>query len=274
MTIVLAVAAALVAVLGPARTWEVIGGAVDLALSHSWSDTQEPRPAVPWKRVAHAGGMVAGLTYTNSLDALEVNYAAGHRVFEIDFERTTEGRLVALHDWEDTWRATRPYARREGRQDLSTFLSEPMSGGLRPMTWEIIADWLRAHPDTYLVTDAKEGNLAILATIAKNQDLVPRIVPQIYLFREYDRVREMGYPRVLLSLYQLEWGTWPVLRFVRSHAVAGLVCVPDRLRRGSLGLRARALGIPVFAHTVNDLREVAEIEALGATGVFTDSLTP
>ncbi|MDR1388703.1 MAG: hypothetical protein LBJ31_01825 [Treponema sp.] len=55
--------------------------------------------------IAHAGGALFGaggetLTYTNSLEAVEQNYMRGHRVFEIDFSLTKDGKLAAVHDWD------------------------------------------------------------------------------------------------------------------------------------------------------------------------------
>lgn len=270
----LGLAIALVLLAGPARSWEVVGAAVDLAISRSWSDSAEARPSVPWRRVAHAGGAVAGLANTNSLDALDANYAAGHRVFELDLERTTDGTVVALHDWDAAWEDSRPGTKRKGRQDLKAFLSEPTKAGLRPLTWDLVAEWLRRHPDAYLVTDVKGDNLGVLAHVAGSRDLLPRIVPQVYSFAEYRPARALGFSRIFLTLYRIEWGTWSVLRFLRSHPVAGLVCEPARVRRGGLGLRARALGVPVFAHTINDPDEAAALERLGVDGVYTDHLAP
>ena len=50
-------------------------------------------------RIAHAGGQFNGATYTNSLEALDQNYEAGFRAFEIDLSFTSDGELVCLHDW-------------------------------------------------------------------------------------------------------------------------------------------------------------------------------
>ena len=50
-------------------------------------------------RIAHAGGQFNGATYTNSLEALDRNYGAGFRAFEIDLSFTSDGELVCLHDW-------------------------------------------------------------------------------------------------------------------------------------------------------------------------------
>src|ERR1039458_4726270 len=59
-------------------------------------------PPVEARMVAHAGGAVRGETYTNSRDALDQHYAMGYRVFELDFDWTSDGHLVISHDWKLT----------------------------------------------------------------------------------------------------------------------------------------------------------------------------
>src|SRR5210317_451008 len=49
--------------------------------------------------IAHAGGSLNGQKYTNSLEALNLNYQKGHRFFEVDFSWTSDEGLVAIHDW-------------------------------------------------------------------------------------------------------------------------------------------------------------------------------
>jgi hypothetical protein len=50
--------------------------------------------------ISHAMGEIDGHYYTNSLEAFQYSYYnKGSRVFEVDFELTLEGILVARHDW-------------------------------------------------------------------------------------------------------------------------------------------------------------------------------
>ncbi len=48
--------------------------------------------------IAHAGGKIADFTYTNTLEALNLSYAKGARLFELDILETSDGKLVAGHD--------------------------------------------------------------------------------------------------------------------------------------------------------------------------------
>lgn len=49
--------------------------------------------------IAHAFGGVDGASYTNSYEAFITNYNRGYRLFEVDLVQTTDGKLVARHDW-------------------------------------------------------------------------------------------------------------------------------------------------------------------------------
>ena len=51
--------------------------------------------------IIHAGGRIDGVTGTNSLEALEETYAVGGRAIEIDFDWTSDGHLVCIHDFTD-----------------------------------------------------------------------------------------------------------------------------------------------------------------------------
>ena len=49
--------------------------------------------------IAHAGGAVYGYRLTNSLEALDRAWEAGFRFIELDFQRTSDGEIVLIHDW-------------------------------------------------------------------------------------------------------------------------------------------------------------------------------
>jgi len=51
------------------------------------------------RSIAHAGGEYRGIAYSNSLEALNANYARGLRLFEMDLSWTSDEQLAAIHDW-------------------------------------------------------------------------------------------------------------------------------------------------------------------------------
>ena len=89
--------------------------------------------------IAHAGGAIDGILYTNCREALDLSYGKGCRLFELDLVLTTDGKIVAQHD---------PPGMTEAE-----FMSQLIEGKYTPMNMDAINLWFKNHPDAILVTD-------------------------------------------------------------------------------------------------------------------------
>jgi len=89
--------------------------------------------------IAHAGGAIDGVNYTNCLEAMDLSYSKGCKLFELDLRLTTDGKIVAKHD---------PFEMTE-----KEFMSQLIEGKYTPMNMEVINVWFQNHPDAILVTD-------------------------------------------------------------------------------------------------------------------------
>jgi len=101
--------------------------------------------------IAHAGGEINGLRYTNSLEALNYSYDKGFRLFELDISKTADNHYVAVHDWQ-SWSVKTNY-KGPLTPDKETFKKHKIHGLYTPMDMDIINYWFKEHPDAILVTD-------------------------------------------------------------------------------------------------------------------------
>lgn len=103
------------------------------------------------KFIAHAGGEIEGYRYTNSLEALNLSYAKGFRLFELDIIKSSDGKYVAAHDWK-TWASQTNY---QGNLPPTTaeFINHKIHGKFTPLTMQTINNWFLGHRDAILVTD-------------------------------------------------------------------------------------------------------------------------
>lgn len=101
--------------------------------------------------IAHAGGVIDGYKYTDSLEALDVNYMNGFRMFELDIIKTSDNHFVAAHDW-NHWAGITGY---KGNLPPAreTFMQKKIHGKYSPMDIDVINLWFKSHPDAILVTD-------------------------------------------------------------------------------------------------------------------------
>jgi glycerophosphoryl diester phosphodiesterase len=223
-------------------------------------------------QIAHAGGAFEGHNYSNSVEALDFWYGRGCRWFEIDLDWTSDGRLAAIHDWNAA--AERLFG--DGFSGCwmtrKAFLEQRRLDGLTSIDDEGLGRWLGGHPDAVVVTDNKWANvdaLALLSVVIPGS--LPQLVPQIYAFEEYDQVRALGFERLILTLYRMEAEEPEILEFVVDHQLLA-VTLPEDRAFGSLPRRLSQLGVPTFAHTVNDADTFRRLRDRGVHGIYTDSL--
>jgi len=162
--------------------------------------------------IAHAGGGIDGNSYTNSREAITSNYNYGTRIFEIDFDLTSDGHWVAAHDWPN-WKRQTEYEG-ETPPDLTTFnatLRTYKRGGwsinskytAMDMVW--LENFLTKHPDAYIVTDMKEVDQfpAFVDTILKspNRD---QFIFQAYSIENIDMIKSRSEEaKIILTLYRI-----------------------------------------------------------------------
>lgn len=253
-----------------------------LAFALSGCGTLNPSDDVqaePPRLIAHAGGAIDGLVYCNCLEALDRNYALGHRYFELDFCPTSDAHWVGIHDWEESWQRLfggQPADPRDWRSfpTLEAFLSAPMLNGYTPLTIDLLNGWLRAHPDAYIVTDIRGGNIKGLQYIAdRSPDLLDRYIPQIYHRVEYQPARALGFGRIIYTLYSTRDLPEEIAGFAASHALFAVTTNPMKPDFEQILSLLADQGQTVYLHTYNDQALVDELLAsLPVHGVYTDFL--
>ena len=227
--------------------------------------------------VAHAGGGFLGRTYLNVGEALEHSYSTGHRVFEMDFNLTSDGKLAAVHDWNG-------YG---GRLSAEKWRSVKVAGLYKPLLIDDVFNFMLAHEDAFLVTDTKSFDYSEEETIAQFAELVnvarladpvllKRVVPQIYDRRCYEIVKA-AYPfdSIIYTLYASPDSDREVLDFVAAHEdIKAVTMSRERDLSGALLRKLNALEKRVYYFTENDRADVERFRKMGVHGFYTDFLTP
>ena len=237
------------------------------------------------KLVAHALGGINNHTYTNSLDALELNYSLGHRVFEVDLATTSDGVMVARHDWGEN-------LARHLEQDhdspgtlwsMAVFKSRKINRVLTPLTLAELASFMAQHRDMWLITDTKStspgavmADFKLLVRTVKevDEDALARIVPQIYNQVMLPVVKGVHDFRIIIyTLYQSNDTDQGTIDFCLANRIPVVTMVAARYTPAFAANLAQAR-IKTYVHTVNELSEAQELLARGASGLYTDFLKP
>jgi len=227
--------------------------------------------------IIHAGGSVDGYAGSNSLEALQQAYEAGHRVIEMDFQFTSDGELACIHDW---YRQYTKAVETDGVAiSLEQFLSMPIYDRFTPMSLEDLAVFLREHPDLYIVTDIKTDNIAGAEKIAADYpDLQDQFILQIYHGDQYEPARQAGFEYIIYTLYALDWfsktDTDALCAFAAEHKLLAYTFSYELCRvEGYLEGMLQA-GVPLYVHTINGEEEAALYFSMGFSAVYTDEVIP
>ncbi|MCB1559882.1 MAG: hypothetical protein KDI75_02085 [Xanthomonadales bacterium] len=231
-------------------------------------------PAMPPPTlVAHAGGAFHGRHYLNSRDALDHNYARGHRLFELDFCWTQDDHLVAIHDWKSSWQQLFPDSDHARIPDLSGFLNANMVDGQTQLDLTHLREWLVGHPDAFVVTDIRGRNLYGLQRIkAVLGPQFRQVIPQMYYPHRYPDIRALGYEQIIFTLYGTSLDTSTLLALIRRTPLYAVTLNPSRPDAARILAALRESGPPAYVHTFNDPDDLRRFQAMGAHGLYTDRL--
>ncbi len=234
------------------------------------SSPQNPAEVLLVPRVAHAGGSISGLTYTNSLEALERN-KAHFDLFEIDLMELDDGSIVCLHDLGSS--AELHFGQRlDSVSGLTEFLSlREFNESLTPCTLGELAQWFMENPSKILVTDAKTDNMTILRRIASDfPELADQTIPQIFFWEEESIVRELGFSQIIYTTYRQSPSATEILENVAGGDLFAVTLRGDEA--GPLTLKLADLGVATYVHTVNDLVWFVKLREWGVSNIYTDHL--
>lgn len=232
------------------------------------------------RRVIHAGGRYLcednkSRTYTNSAEALVNAYRAGYRVIEFDLTSTTDGYLACIHDW------LHEFSRdvTDGTAlSISEWLNARVKGSLTPLCAESLVEFMREHPDLYVVTDVKDNNVAAVQKLAQTcPDLKDQFIIQIYKNSEYNRVKGYGFNNIIYTLYDVDKADKMdfehLTSFATSHPLVGYAYHTTYFEMEGYNENMANIGVPLFVHTVNGDEQREACYAAGITAVYTDDVT-
>lgn len=225
--------------------------------------------------IIHASGEIDSHKSTNSKEALRNAYKNGNRLIELDFHFTSDGVPVCVHDWNE---AVLPGTEKHVPSSLEDFVSNKIYGKFTPMTLEDVAEFMTLYEDLYIVTDVKDENLEFCRYLAENyKNLQNRFIIQVYSEDEYMTVFNLGFEKIIFTLYNLDWETktspYYLVAFSRQHPIYAFTFPYELCEIEDYIQIMIESEIPLFIHTVNDKTLQQKYFDMGIDGIYTDSVT-
>lgn len=242
--------------------------------------------------IAHAGGTYRekayNTFYTNSLEALQQNYTLGHRVFEIDFYLTSDGKMAAVHDWDQFGHMNGIALSSEEWKNFQTFGSPVTDSRFTTMLIGDVLDQMLINKDMFLVTDTKildasdemklQFTEIVNEAMKRDPELLNRIIPQIYNEEMYALIREIyDFPEIIYTLYASQDSADNVLDFVKNNPAISVVATPighANFFTAEFINSLHAANKKIYTHTIHTYDDLTKYAALGIDGFYTGLLLP
>lgn len=242
--------------------------------------------------IAHAGGTYRekayNTFYTNSLEALQQNYSLGHRVFEIDFYLTSDGKMAAVHDWDQFGNMNGVAMSSQEWKAFQTFGSPVTESRFTTMLIGDVLDQMLINKDMFLVTDTKildasdemklQFTEIVNEAMKRDPELLNRIIPQIYNEEMYALIREIyDFPEIIYTLYASQDSADNVLDFVKNNPAISVVTTPighANFFTAEFINSLHAANKKIYTHTIHTYDDLTKYAALGIDGFYTGLLLP
>ncbi len=225
--------------------------------------------------IAHAGGGINGQNYTNSLEALTMNYAKGFRYFEMDFSWTSDQQLVCLHDWGKRFKKVFGFKIRTPLS-LESFEKRVIKNpAIHPCTLTTLAAWLDSHRDVKIITDVKHDNVKALTLILNSYpQMKTQLIPQFYQPEEYKTLKRMGFKSLIWILYQYKGSYKSVARYAQEMELFALSMRASQAKKKVMQ-KLQKQAVKLFVYTINkDDKRDKLTRKYNVSGIYTDFLSP
>ena len=168
------------------------------------------KPKTGQYMISHAMGGVDGHNYTNCLEGFLENYAEGHRIFEVDLEYTSDGRIVLCHDWN---RKLYTGQKVGSKPTFNEFMGAKIYDKYTPLSIDDLLLLMNQYPDVTIITDSKYDDIATVkrqfntivdtARALDVEGVLDQFVVEIYNKEMLDVVRDI-YPfkNYVFTLYK------------------------------------------------------------------------
>ena len=247
------------------------------------------------RHVAHALGGIDGRIHTNSLEAFNLAYANGFRVFEVDLRLIGEEHnyLVAMHSIETYNRFVGANYNCETEVTLENFLARKIYGKYTPLAWSDVAELMANHKDIFMIIDGKYTTkelvlrqyqilvdeviaLGFYDTSIEYNQILERIVPYLFNQQMFYWIESIhSFPEYIFAHYLMRPSFSSIVSFITNRRQITAVAMSyRRIHSTVFPNRLLDIGIVLYAHTITSHTVSNRMQRIGVHGMITPFFMP
>ncbi len=202
-----------------------------------------------YKFIAHAGGGIDNIKYTNSLEAINKSIKLGYKLIEIDLIETSDNKLVGAHDW-DHFRKISECCKDNEIPKLEDFKNYKINNNFNTVDYKKINEIFQKNEDLILITD-KTNNFDLINTsfTFDNRRLIVEIFGRENYFKAIKN--DIKNPMYSANINELD--------FIKKHNIK-LIAVHsgDFILNKKIYKKLSDDGTIIFVYSTNDTKFIKE----------------
>lgn len=218
------------------------------------------------KFIAHAGGAINDITYSNSEEAVNNSIKLGYKLIELDLLETSDGFIVAAHDWKNFKKNCLGFSGPIDEKPLSfrefndcNFSINSMN--LTQLDEKKITDIFNQNPDLYLVTD-KLNNYSLLY---KKFNFRDRIIPETFSINDFISAKLNNFDN---ALYPFKKFNIFLKYFLNIKIVT--ISYEDFIKNEKKITNLFEKGLKIYLYTSNENFFIQKYLDKSISGIYTD----
>lgn len=221
--------------------------------------------------IAHAGGAINGAVYTNSRESIDKAVKNGFTMIELDLDKTSDGEIAALHDW-DYFRGITGNEKNGKAMPPQKFLEQKIYGKYTPMDVFTINDFFERNSGAVLVTD----KIRDFKGIIKNFKFTKRLIVEVFSYADYEKALKAGilYPALSLNALGTVDAATVLKKNIRMVTVSDVFL--EQYREEILCLHRRGVTVMLYAPTkvINDPEYLKSVLGKTVSMAYVDFCAP
>lgn len=218
------------------------------------------------KFIAHAGGGINDITYSNSEEAVNNSIKSGYKLIELDLLETSDGFIVAAHDWINFKKNCDGFIGLIDEKPLTlkefndcNFSINSMN--LTQLDEKKIIEIFNQYPDLYLVTD-KINNYNLLY---KKLNFVDRIIPETFSIKDFISAKTNNFHNALYPFKKYNI----FLKYLLNIKIV-TVSYEDFIKNETKISNLFEKGLKIYLYTSNDDFFIQKYLNKSISGIYTD----
>lgn len=241
------------------------------------------------------GGGIEGKIYSNSLEAWNLSYDNGNRIFDADLMFTTDGKIVLRHENSDNLELNDTIISKSKFKITDTgcleiiidnypmsyadFMDSKIYSKYTPMSLEDMIDFMFEHKDLYVAVDSKDDvtttykYLKEKAYERNKADILDRIIVSVYNQKTYDEIRAIyNFKNYTIRQYVNEpHNFYELAEFCIKNSIHTINISKKYINNDEINI-LKEKGIHVYVAIADYISDMKYYKNKGASGVITNWL--